>query len=336
MRICCGCLAGLVAFLVTACSGITYGPSKPDPDTEFSPNVFNAKDAFVDFWQVASQASFERQVELWDDRVETKYHRFYDSAVYQKQRNPQWEQQKQAKLRRFFAGLPRLYEGMLAEFSRFDGLLAAQLAKFKTTFPDASFKGLDVFAAPSLLSFSSHGDTYLDEPKSELLGFGMDRIYRDKDDTDVLYPHELFHAYHSRAMGLSVENIENQGSLLDLLWLEGVAVYVSGMFNPGKSDAALLMDSGLAKTCAPKLPELARRFLKIATTSMATAQENGIYGKWFGNPPSVDKHIPKGAGFCLGLAVARKLAGTQELKQMVKWKLPEIESNVLGALRAMK
>jgi hypothetical protein len=299
--------------------------------------VINVGPAFEKFWNLAEGQPFERQLRLWNEIVEKPFQPFYDSMVWQKKEDPHWEERKNRRLKEMFGKYPALYPRMTANFNSFDRTLSAQIKKFKNTFPEAAFH-LPIYAAPTATFNGKGGENGDSSDGKTVLAFGIDMMTEFDNDPDVLYSHELFHIYHTDAIGMNEKVFLGEGRLTLPLWLEGLATYVSQQMNPAAPMASVLMDKELPNVTDDQVQVLAEMFLKNAEEKAFDDKKPEIYKKWFAIDPkyNVGKGLPARCGYLLGLRVAQELAKTHSLTEMGHWKVADIHRNVRAALMVLR
>ncbi|MBS1986256.1 MAG: hypothetical protein JST16_19005 [Bdellovibrionales bacterium] len=312
------------------------GCSSTDPVTKSPPphgtQIINLGAPFGKFWQKAKGLPFAEQEALWREWVEAPRQEFYDSLVWTKSTRPDWSPFREKQLREAFKVYSERYESIEASFRTFDSTLQVQIRRFHALFPDARFD-LDIYAIPSALTFNGKGGSLASSPKITIMAFGLDQITEGEDDLDTLFSHELFHLYHASMINVSEDRFNREGRMTLLLWMEGLATYVSGELNPYKSDAELLMNEALGRQPKSELAWLARAYLGVADER---ANDLPLYRKWFaGSGESVTKDSPNRSGYLLGLHVVRHLAKTHSLNEMMHWDLPMVHAQVPVALRAL-
>lgn len=298
--------------------------------------VINLGPQFKHFWETAANKPFDEQLRVWNEIVETPYQVFYDAMVWQKKDNSKWEERKVRRLKEMFRKYPALYSRMTESFRSFEKTLSLQIGKFQNFFSDAKFS-LPIYAAPTT-TFNGKGGEGGDSGDAlgkTVLAFGIDMMVEYDNDPDVLYSHELFHIYHTEAIGLNEHVFLEQGRLTLPLWLEGLATYVSLQMNPTAGMSAVLMDKDLPNVNDNEVRELAGKFLGEADEKAFDTKKPEIYKKWFAIDPqyNVGKNLPHRCGYLLGLRVVQELAGNHSLQEMVHWKVADVHKNVVEALR---
>jgi len=328
-------IAPAISVLV-ACSSTTKSVENRMDKRASQYEIVNLGSDFDKFWKAAQGKTFDEQLSIWNEKVERPHQAFYDGMVWQKTQNPKWEERKNRRLKEFFPKYRDLYPLMTAQFQQFNSILERQIAKFTQFFPDANFR-LPIYAAPTA-TFNGKGGEGGDsgDPLGKtVLAFGIDMIVDRKDDPDVLYAHELFHIYHTDAIGVNESVFLNEGHLTLPLLLEGLATYISWKMNPSASLSAVLMDQDLPKLTDGEIGSLAKMFLAEANEKAFDPKKPEIYKKWFAIDPqyTLGQKLPHRCGYLLGLRVAWLLGKDHPLSEMVHWKLPDIHSKVLEAIR---
>lgn len=116
-------------------------------------------------------------------------------------------------------------------------LISEGIRRFKKTFPDFTLK-IPILIGHSMASFDGAVRTLRCE---SYLMFGLDiiaKIYH-KMRPNCFLIHELFHQYHDQFY----EPLKEEGeSLLDSLWKEGLAVYISELLVPNTSFDEMLLN----------------------------------------------------------------------------------------------
>ena len=275
------------------------------PNVATSAILVNAGEDFKTATENWDQLDQTQRMARWDV-LEAKYAYVYEQRIYKIQERG-WQSRIMQRRALLFPEVSVLRADMLKMFDQAAAIVSSQEARFKKLFPDMP-ADIPVYFIPSLFSFNGSVFDLPEHGRTGLL-MGVDFIVRRKDNLDVLFAHEFFHAYHDDKIpaGSATETMATP------LWLEGFATYVSGVLNPGASDADLLMDPVLAKECArPAFAgELAKLYLPILKTDGETT-----YSDWFMMSGTT---LPTRRGYCLGLQVVRVLAKKFELTEMTTW-----------------
>lgn len=283
-------------------------------------NIINLGVEFDQFL-TATQDLPKDKVETEWERFESKHQFIYDRYVYRKDAAG-WEQRLRNKRDQFFSQLPVYKEDMKALFASADKVVAEKEAAFRAMFPDLA-SDIPVYFLPSLRSFNGKVGPLPEFGRSGLM-MGVDFIVERKDDMDVLFSHEFFHAYQDD----KIEGTSGQ-TMATPLWFEGFATYVSGVLNPDRSDTVLLMAPDLATECGKSafVKDLAKQYLTIINTDGQTT-----YADWFMMSGTIQ---PTRRGYCLGLHVMRRLAQTYAPTEMVRWAEERFSKEINTVLQEM-
>ncbi len=306
-----------------ACGGET-------PEPVATVEVINTAAEFSTFWGRAEGQPFARQLELWAEIVETPHQAIYDRLVWRKTGNPAWKVNRTKHLTEYFARYETRAAEIETQFRAFEDTLKAQIAKYKTHFPDARFR-LPVYALPTMGQLNG-GAADLDG--KNVLAFGIDTIVVRGDAVDIIYAHELFHVYHIDRIG--TEDWGTKARMSVPLWLEGLATHVSEVLCPGRTEAEYYNSDELPLIEESERAALATAFLKDVERLAWAPSGGGSYGLWFLPYVGEDgKNLgrPERAGYYLGRHAVRRLAQDHELIDMAGWQLPRIHKEMLAALR---
>jgi hypothetical protein len=313
----------LAALALVACAS-----RPPTPQREAPVVVSFASDATA-FWAAAKDKPPEEQLVLWDRLVERPHAAFYDQVVWETAKHPDAAERRQRLLRRRFAEEAVIADDLPRRFHELEDIARRQVPRFRARFADMP-TDVPIFAALSP-TFDAKGAVLASPEPQIVLAFGVDTIALYHENLDIIFPHELFHVYHAKVSGFLNDGVMPGVDLVIPLWEEGLATYVSSLFEPDAKDGALLLQDELGWVPAEEIPALARGFLRDAN---AKAVDREAFARWFSaGVPSVTPTTPNRAGYLLGLHVARRLARTTSLVDMVHWRAPAAHERVLAALR---
>lgn len=284
------------------------------------------------FWERANGKPFDQQLAIWTEVVEKPNQDLYDSLVYSKQFVEDWEERRLKRLRRFFEKLPQEYPSYRKLFADFNATVDEQIRRYAGRFPDAQFTG-KIFAVPGA-SFNGKS-AELSQTREKVLAFGIDVLHELKDDTDVLYSHELFHIYHSNKLGSDGKVWDEKAKLTTPLWMEGLATYVSKEMNPDRLDEKIFMSAELPKVSEEDVRWMAQEFLKHADAKSFDVGKPEQSQVWFVFGQTPRKDVPTRAGYLLGYRVVAKLATAYSTYEMSGWDFDRLHREVKATLRTL-
>jgi hypothetical protein len=313
-------------FGAVSCSGATLPPPRatPAPVATSRPSykVEDATAPFWEFWKRAKDASPADQVQLFKDIVIRAHPELYTSEVVAYPPVPNdW---LDAKLTRFIATLPPLIPAMETLSARLRSDLVRYDSTFRAAFPDMKWSGT-VYFTIALGAFD--GGTRPVNGNEALL-FGIDKIaslHGPDASLSALFHHEIFHIYQAD-VAPSVEHDDATRGLLDHLWEEGLAVYVSKRLNPDATWKQIMLSDDvelerMMKEGTARLPQLAselRRNLDVSTPEM--------YRDYFLN--SKRPEVPPRVGYFVGYLVAKRVAKGRPLPATARIRGAELRREV--------
>lgn len=286
-------------------------------------------DSFQAFWSAAHDQPFEQQEALWDKFIEQPRQELYDWVVWEKRDNKQWAKEKTSALKTRFAAYPRIAAQIPAEIHSLETAIPVQAARFRNLFPDAATNpSVAVVLAPD---FDSKSGVLADG--KPVLALSMDTLILEKADTDILFPHELFHLYDADRAGITNDGVMPGSDLTLPLFEEGLATYVSTLVTPGHTDGQYLLQNSLGALPAGRLPDTAKRFLADAGQPAVGSK---AYARWFeGNDTPFQPDLPNRSGYWLGLNLIRQMVKTHPLQDMAAWSPAKAQQETRAALTLM-
>jgi hypothetical protein len=321
-------------FVITACaSKSTIGEATRG---QGKLQIKNFGKEFSEFVHNARADNEKEALKDWVKFVESKDPNFFSQVVGGSLENADW---RPGYEKSFVRTLPyfRRYESQIAsEFARFEQKLVSAIESFSSIFPDFDIADTPIYGVPSLLRFNGQS---AEVNKRPILAFGIDTVVifskepnlvpktQFRSNSDVLYAHEIFHIYHNRKQGFSIEKLLQLGRLINAAWNEGLATYASQIVNPRASDGELLMDDVLARECAANKSKLMRRFALIAQVKFGDSKSRDLYRDWF-LLSSKNNTLPIRAGYCVGLTLVRKAAEKFSASEMASWQFEEVSSKL--------
>ena len=296
-------------------------------------HVINWGDSFSKFWPKAKGKSFTEQLALWNEVVEAPHSVFYSQVIWRHNELKDADERKVKRLKSIFTDYIKNSAEIQSNFSNFNLTLETEIKRFKNAFPSTHFKRpIMAVLAPT---FNGKSDSYKDNGEIHFLAFGIDTLTIRHDNPDVLYSHELFHLYHGESSGINDDGAGVDALLIDSLWAEGLATYVSKELNPSANMDSIFMDSELAGLSENRLKDLALRFIKIKTVKVSSKIDPEIYGQWFLMNRHLTAETPSRVGYFLGYYVAKILRETNNLDEMAHWPTAEARKNVASALEVL-
>ncbi len=263
--------------------------------------IVNLKAPFSEWWNQARGKPASEAMGLFDRMVYRIASQAFDSLVFDRSMDPEWENKKGKRLEKFIGNLPEGIDRGLANFDPVEETVRKNLSEFRRVFPDADL-GFDIYVLPSLGRFDAKVSVLPDG--LPVMGFGVDVLAGVDRNPRVLIAHEVFHVLNLIESGLSEDWLMKNGTLAHALWMEGLATLASGRVTGNSSDSELLFDVGLGNLSSEKVRLLAGKFLEVSGSGMADEKNQKTYEKWF-SAGSKDREIPCRAGYRLGLEVAR-------------------------------
>lgn len=236
------------------------------------------------------------------------------------------EAKLKSRLGKFFAELPQFESQMWSIFDQAEQIAATQTSRFKTAFPNLA-DNVQVVFMPSMGAFNGRA---VSTGQRAILFIGADLVASKKDNIDVLFSHEFFHAYQLD-MIMSKKNFQ---TIASPLWFEGLGTWVSGKLNPNASLTDILMDSDLAKFCEPVAVSLmAREYRDLMRESLTKEDSDKVNLDWFNMAGS--RPGPKRQGYCLGNFMIETAIKKHTLAEIVVMSEDQFHPIVLEALETL-
>jgi hypothetical protein len=304
-------------------------------DNSFAePTIINLGSNFSNFWEKAKGREFSEQLALWNQLVENPQKQFYMSVVWRNTEAPDFLDRKSKRLKELFEGYGLRNVDIQRNFNQFDSTIQSQIKKFKNVFPAVRFsRPIMAVLAPT---FNGKSDSYeVDGNTKHFLAFGIDTLTIRDDDPDVLYSHELFHLYHGEASEIEDDGASANAALIDSLWAEGLATYVSKELNPSAKMSSVFMDSALAGFPISRLSEIAQKFLKVRNEKVHSKDHPEVYGFWFLMNKQLDSRTPPRVGYWLGYHVAKELRQKYSLDEMAHWSFQIAHQKIVPVLEQL-
>ncbi|HEY6482035.1 MAG TPA: hypothetical protein VIY54_00755 [Steroidobacteraceae bacterium] len=153
--------------------------------------------------------------------------------------------------------------------------------------------------------------------------------YHRVADLKVLIDHETFHVYHHQVTGTYGASAAAVPTILQALWSEGLATFVSWRMNPGVSLDTALLQPGIPAGARPHLPEIARALLARLDDA-----DEPLYARYFeaGKQPA---GYPPRAGYYVGVLIVQALSSRYTLAQLAHLHGPALRAEVVARLEKM-
>jgi predicted metalloprotease with PDZ domain len=299
------------------------------------PGIISLKSDFQQFWSQAKGKNPAEQVMLWNKIIEKPHQEFYDFAVWEKHFRPGWTETKNKTLKSRFNLYPAIYSDVESAFDTFPSVVKTQIDRFQKTVPNSKIDfPIYAIVAPN---FDAKSAIVSRDPKSVGLVIAIDSIVLEKANYDVLFPHELFHAYHALRSGFLNDGVMPDTSIAVPLWEEGLATYISGLVNAGVADGDLLLDPELRKVGKTDIKWLATKFLEQVDRKTLDPAPTEDFKSWFSTGKlKLRADLPNRCGYLLGLYVVREVAKNHSLDEMINWRPKDIREHVVAALEKVK
>jgi hypothetical protein len=273
------------------------------------PTYVSLKAGFAKFVKVAQESNdFETQLAAWQQNVEAQAPDIYAGLFHTGA--PGSEQSWRARAQKWFPFLLEHSDAILAQFDKFDREGWPTVKALAARYPEVDFSDVRVMAIPSLVNFNGKV-----MPVNGHLAavFGMDFLEVVKEnptlipgadlfeDTAVLVAHEFTHALHMKVSQFGTD--ATSLSLLEPIWVEGMAEVHSQMLVAGTDLTTVLMERNLAKRCnSTQVQAWAADFLKDQLSAGTDEQMELVYRKWFLLSDWASLGVAR-AGYCLGYHV---------------------------------
>jgi hypothetical protein len=207
--------------------------------------------------------------------------------------------------------------------------VAATSRRFSRVFPDFRCN-FTVYLTDSLGQLDGAGRVVDGRPA---LVIGVPQLQRELPSISlgVFLSHEFFHRYHFEAARFSDDPGENQ-QIWRVLWVEGLATYVSKVLTPGATTAdALMLPRDLEQRTQPLMPRLAAELL-----AGMDSIDVGLFDEYFTGGPAAGRHgLPIRSGYYVGYLVAQHLAARHSLVELAHLKGAPLHDEIAGSLREL-
>jgi hypothetical protein len=178
--------------------------------------------------------------------------------------------------------------------------------------------------------------------KQDAVIFGTEEIastLESKTGFDVLTHHELTHLYHMQVnpdMRRMIAAVymppfaAGSAKMYQVLWLEGLAVYMSKKLNPEAPDTETLLSARVAADVAALWPRLGADIREHLDSS----KKDDIDLYLFDSDES--GRIPRRSGYYVGMLIAEELAKKHTFPELCRLSGPTLRTKVNEALRELE
>ena len=266
------------------------------------PRIHNLAPQFVQFWEIVKDKPLSEQIKEFDKTIYLSLPEFYD---YKFKRWMEAGKTKEEGLQRKFSEYTNISQKFTEKTRSISDEVSLNLNTFLTRFPDFN-TDFEIYIIHSLGEMD--GGTRLINGKLYFI-FGVDGIvkYHNAMSDVPFIHHELFHVYHWQFFKI-------EDKIWTSLWAEGLATYVSEVLNPGATYMDMLLDIpvDLVTKCQKDID-----FLWTDLESLIDSTDEKAYEKYF-LLSSKDPRVPIRAGYYLGYLIAKDLAQTYSLDELIK------------------
>jgi hypothetical protein len=198
------------------------------------------------------------------------------------------------------------------------------MAQFQQTFPDYKCD-FTFYIAPSFGQMD--GSAAFVNGRHQII-FAPDVIprYHQLSELKVLIDHETFHIYHHQATGVYGASAEAVPTILEALWGEGLATFVSWRMNPEVSLDTALLQPGIPEAANPHLADIAKGLL-----AHLDDKDEPTFLHYFVAGEQPEGYPPR-AGYFMGALIAQDLSARYTLPQLAHLNGPELHALVTKAL----
>jgi hypothetical protein len=201
------------------------------------------------------------------------------------------------------------------------------MAEFRRTFPDYKCD-FTFFVAPSFGQMDGSAGLVNGQ---ELIIFAPDVIprYHKLSDLKVLIDHETFHIYHHQSTGVYGASAEAVPTILETLWSEGLATFVSWRMNPGVSLDIALLQPGIPEGAKPHLADIAKDLLAHLDDKDETTYRHYFVGG------AQQPGYPPRAGYFVGALIAQNQSALYTLPQLAHLNGAKLRAIVVKTLEEL-
>jgi hypothetical protein len=198
------------------------------------------------------------------------------------------------------------------------------MAQFQQTFPDYKCN-FTFYIAPSFGQMD--GSAAFVNGRHRII-FAPDVIprYHQLSELKVLIDHETFHIYHHQATGVYGASAEAVPTILEALWGEGLATFVSWRMNPEVSLDTALLQPGIPEAANPHRADIAKDLL-----AHLDDKDEPTFVHYFVAGKQPEGYPPR-AGYFMGALIAQDLSARYTLPQLAHLNGSDLHASVTKAL----
>lgn len=319
--------AVLLASSLGACQAKTetQPPAAASSEVE-TLQIVDATPEFLAFLQQGGEAPFDDETEAFLTSVVEPHAELYSAEVI-------GFDEAQAPKEVLASVLPEYLPYAYAKTDRIESVLETlvfELPQHRQSFEDtfgALAKPTTIYLTSSLGSFD--GGTRMIEGEPALL-FGVDGIaffHPPDNDLAPLIHHELFHIHHGFQLeAAGAEPVET--TVGQMLWVEGLATFVSRELNPDASWSEVLLSDDMIRDTEARLPELAAEL----ADNLASTDHVLIADYFVGD--SGDR-VPERCGYYIGMRVAEQMRQSHSLNELATMYGANLDVEIEAALREL-
>lgn len=297
--------------------------------------IITNKNDFVLFWSEARGKTFDEQLAFWDKIVESQDKSYFEKYVHATQLFPNWQEMKRKKAELAFAEYPLIYEKMVELFDSFEKIFNHHLIIFQKHFPDFFLKNLELRVIANVKRFLATSSV---EGDKHFLAFSIDFMasvhnnphqisgFEFAFNPKTFYAHEFFHIYQAQNHPLIIESERSAHKFIELLWSEGLAVFVSGIINPDATVDELLVFKGI-HPCYLENKYFVHQSLLQDLKDITAENFIEIDNKWRNISKKLEK-MPIMPGYAVGYAFISELANSYSLEALLNWNIEQIENEL--------
>lgn len=267
--------------------------------------IINLADDFYSVYQSSQNLSQEKRAEFFSEYFTSEFSPFYSNKNFDKS----------------IANFSEIQEVYLLKNKLLSKNLNNSMEAFITTFSDFKPK-TPIYILHSLGGFNGAKRNL--DGKSYLI-YGVDLIAKYhtwKNDTPFFH-HELFHVYHE-------DFFQCNDELWCLLWMEGLATYVSHELNSSANNDELMLN--IPKNMIKDVHSNILFSLKDLETKFYS-KEPEIFASFFSFKKD-ETGLPYRRGYYLGYILAQEIGKNYNIKELAKMTKSEIEVLLLKALNS--